>query len=93
MQGHDATLAEIRFRQRARNRLRHGKQPPRGFRRSSRRRNSPGPWFGLRPRKRQKPPGFIDDVVETDQTAGFADDVKQIAIFTGRRIRIMFNCT
>ncbi len=85
-QGHDAALAQIGFRERARNRLRHGEQPPRRFRRSRRRQSLPAPLIGLRPRKRQKPPGFIDDVVETDKAAALADDVKQIAMVARRRI-------
>ncbi len=92
-QRHDAALAQIGFRERARNRLRHGEQPPRGFRRSRPRQSLPAPMIGLRPRQRQKPPGFIDDVVETDKAAALADDVEQIAMFTRRRIGLMFNCT
>ena len=88
-QGRDAPLAQIGFRERARNRLRHGEQPPRRFRRSRRRRYLPAPLIRLRPRKRQKPPGFIDDVVETDQAAALADDIKQIAMVARRRIGLM----
>ena len=42
--------------------------------------------FGLGSRQVQKAPGFIGHVVEIDQTATFADHVKQVAVLAGCRV-------
>lgn len=60
------------------------------------RRRAPTLWFtrfGLGWRHREEGPGLIGDVLEVDQAAAFADDVEEIAMLTGGRICLMFNCT
>ena len=44
-------------------------------------------WLRLRSRHGEKAPGLISDVAEIDQTAAFADDVEQIAMFCAGGIR------
>ena len=44
-------------------------------------------WRRLRPWKAEKAPCFIGDVEEIGEAAAFADDVEQIAMFAGRRVR------
>ena len=36
---------------------------------------------------------LIGDVLEVEQAATFADDVKQVAMFAGGGVCLMFNCT
>ena len=44
-------------------------------------------WRLLRPWKAEKSPCFVGDVGEIDEAGAFADDVEQIAMFAGRRVR------
>lgn len=44
-------------------------------------------------RQAEKPSCLIGDVLEIDKAAAFADDVQEIAMFAGRRVGLMFNCT
>jgi hypothetical protein len=44
-------------------------------------------WLRLRSRHGEKAPGLIGNVAELDQTAAFADDVEQIAMFCAGGIR------
>jgi hypothetical protein len=41
----------------------------------------------------EKAPCFIGDIGKVGKAAAFADDVEQIAMLAGRRVRLMFNCT
>ena len=79
--------AQIRFHDRAGNRLRHGEQAPRRFRRSGgcgcRLVLRLGLEIGLGPWQAQKASGFVGDVAEIGEAAGRADDVEQIAVFAG----------
>ena len=44
-------------------------------------------WRRVRSWQAEKTPCFIGDVEEIDEAAAFADDVEQIAMFAGRRVR------
>jgi len=44
-------------------------------------------WRRVRSRQAEKAPCFIDDVGEFSEAAAFADDVEEIAMFAGRRVR------
>ncbi len=44
-------------------------------------------WRRVRSWQAEKAPCFIDDVGEFGEAATFADDVEQIAMFAGRRVR------
>lgn len=86
VQSRNAAIAEIRFYESTRNRLRHGEQSPRRFRRSgwSDRRSQSAPfWFGLGMWQAEEGTRLIDDVLEIDQATAFPDDVEQIAMFAG----------
>ena len=44
-------------------------------------------WRRVRSWQAEKAPCFIDDVGEFGEAAAFADDVEQIAVLAGRRVR------
>ncbi len=44
-------------------------------------------WRRVRSRQAEKAPCLIGDVGEIGEAAAFADDVEQIAMFAGRRVR------
>ena len=79
----DAAIAQVGLDERARDRLRHGDQPPRRFRRSGGDGRANGLWGSARFRARQpqKAPRLLGDIAEVDETAALADHVEQIAIF------------
>jgi hypothetical protein len=86
VQSRNAAPAEIRLGERAVDRPRHGKQPPRGFRRTRRGRLNGATTFArLRLGMRQAEEGAClpRDVREIHEAAGLADDVEQIAVLAG----------
>jgi hypothetical protein len=50
-------------------------------------------WRRVGSWKAEKAPCFIGDIGKVGKAAAFADDVEQIAMLAGRRVRLMFNCT
>ena len=91
VQSRDAASAQIRFRDRARDRLRHGEQAPRRFRRSGRRGRGGRAESSIRlgSRQAEKAPGLVGDVAEVDEAAAFADEVEQIAMLAGGGVGLM----
>ena len=86
VQSRNAAIAQIRFYESARNRLRHGEQSSCRLRRSdrgSRRSRSMPIRFRLGMRQAEERTRLIGDVLEVDQAAAFADDVEQIAMLAG----------
>src|SRR6266404_5819122 len=83
VQCRDAAVPQVRFHDRARHRLRHGKEPACRLWRSRRNLRLSRPWSQLRlgMRKTKESPGLIGDVLEVRQTATLSDDVEQIAVF------------
>lgn len=37
--------------------------------------------------------GLVGDFAEVGQSASFTDEIEEIAMLAGRRVRLMFNCT
>src|SRR5271170_7035903 len=75
---------EIRFYERALDRLGHSEEAPCGLRRSRRRRCAGRPCcrrieFGAR--QTQKASGLIGDIAKVDETTALADHVEEIAVF------------
>jgi hypothetical protein len=95
MQRLDAAIAQIGLDERPADRLRHGEQPLRRFRRSGRGWCTGRLWLRLRVRARQaqKAPGFVGDIAEMDEAVALADHIEEIAMFAVRRVGLMFNCT
>ena len=95
VQSRDAAIAQIRFHDCARNRLRHGEEPACRFRRSGRRcsdERSPMSGSGSGSRQAEEAPGLVGDVAEVDKTAAFADDVEEIAMLAGRGVGPFAGC-
>ena len=82
VQSRNAALAQIRFHDCARNRLRHGEQSPRGFRGSQRQRRSSmsGGDHRLGSWKLEEASRLVDHVTKVGEAATFADDVEKVAV-------------
>ena len=91
----DTAAGKIAFGQRASDRPRHGEQATRGFWGAARRGRLVACAGGLhfRPWHGEETAGLVGDVAEFDETAAFADDIEQIAIFGRRLVDLMLNCT
>ena len=79
----DAAIAQIGLDERSADRLRHGDQPLRRFRRSGGNGCADGLWGALRfgARQTQKASCLIGDIVKVNEAAALTDHVEQIAIF------------
>ena len=75
--------AQVGLDERPADRLRHGEEPPRRFRRSGGDGRANGLWAAARfgARQTQKAPRLLGDVAKVDETAALADHVEQIAMF------------
>ena len=87
----DRPAAEVDFRKRAADRLRHGEEPPRRFGRTDRYTRHPA---GRRPRpfrfwmrEREETARFLGHVPEVDQAKRLADDVEKISMFARCAVR------
>ena len=97
VQSRNAAIAQIRFYESPCDRLRHGEQPPRRFRRSGLRRHARRlrRWLRVGARQAQEAARLVGDVVEVEKAAALADDVEQVAVlarggvgpFAGRSLR------
>ena len=92
VQSRNAAIAQIHFYDCAHNRLRHGKQTPRGLRRAERRRRRTWLRVGLRPRQPEETPRLGFDVVEVIKPANLTDHVEQVAVLAGRGIGPFAGC-
>src|SRR5262249_12356146 len=79
----DAAIPQASLDERPADRLRHGEEPTRRFRRSCRDRRANGLWGRqrLRPRQTQKASCLIGNVAEVGEAAALTDDVEQVAMF------------
>jgi hypothetical protein len=84
----DAAIAQVGLDERPGDRLRHGEQPLRRFRRSGRGRCVRGLWGSARFRARQTEEAscLVEDVAKVDETAALADNVEEIAVFASRGV-------
>ena len=79
----DAAIAQVGLDERPADRLRHGEEPLRRFRRSGGDGCANGLWAAARfgARQTQKASCLIGDIAKVDETAALADHVEEIAIF------------
>ncbi|MBB4423843.1 hypothetical protein GGD66_002387 [Bradyrhizobium sp. CIR48] len=79
----DAAIAQVGLNERPADRLRHGEEPLRRFRRSGRDGCTSGLWAAARfgARQSQKASCLLGDIAEVDETAALADHVEEIAKF------------
>jgi hypothetical protein len=95
VQSRNAAFAQIRFGDRARNRLRHRKQTARRFRGPGRCRWLPrvairrrfGPW------QAEEGARLVEDVTQTVEPPVHGDEIEEIAMFASSGVGLMCSCT
>src|SRR5208283_1281899 len=94
VQSRNAAVAQIRFHNCARNRLRHGEQSSRGVRGSQRQQRSSmsGSGHRLGSWKLEEASRLIDHITKAREAATFADDVEKVAMVAGGRVDPFAGC-